>query len=404
MDAQFATDIRELLGWIDRLRAPLRNRYDSDREDPEVGWIAKEMLDHLGTFESGLKELFKKEWDQPQLAPENKAFYYRTSRAVDVFEKHLIPQILRFDETDRFMTRLIAYWMKEINWPDARHPFVIPDSDMFFVSFPKLKREIAPIRVPRSAADDIRALVFDIHEMTHILLRSSDDVRAVLQGDLRKQIGHYFVDSEDPDLQRHTEIIAIWRDAWLEEMTCDMVATYVTGKAFSDQTLRSTRLMWETIFDDEESHPAWGARLTGSAAVLRAMGHIDEADQVDLDMKAYIARTGETPQTSYAKLYPEALIQSIADRVVQGCEALGIKNFDQVSRTTGVLSLISRAWDNFRLEPITYRIWELGALTRVRSELMGPPGPDNKPRAQPARPKPMFPPSLPGASNLAIAA
>jgi hypothetical protein len=392
MDLQFAIDIHELEGLIDRLSYPLRQRYDADPDDPEVGWIAREMLEHLETFQMGLDELFTHEWDQPHLAIENKAFYYRTGRAVDVFEKHLIPPILRFDETDRFMTRVIAQWQSENNWPDARQPFVIPDSNMFFVSFPRLKREVAPVRVPRSAADDIRAWVLILHEMAHNLVNSSAEMRAALQGDLRKKIGHYFVDSEDPDLAQHTEIIGIWRDAWLEEITCDMVATYVAGKAFSDQALRSTRLIWETIFDDEETHPAWGARLLGSASVLRAMGHDGEARRVILDMMAHVSRTGETPDPSYEKLYPDKLIQTIADRVVKGCQALGIKSFDQVSHTAGVLGLISTAWDYSRLDHPTYRLWESGVIMRVRHALLGPPDVDGnsaRPRAPvPTRPFP----------------
>jgi hypothetical protein len=241
--------------------------------------------------------------------------------------------------------------------------------------------------------------------MAHILLSSSPEMRAALQGDLRMKIGHYFVDSEDPELQRHTEIIGIWREAWLEEMTCDMVATFVTGKAFSDQTLRSTRLMWETIFDNEETHPAWGARLTGAAAVLRSMGHDEEAHQVVVDMMAHVARTGETRASLYDKLYPPELIQDIADRVVKGCEALGIKSFDQVSRSTGVLALINKAWDHFRYNPASYRLWEYAALARVRASLIGPPGLDQGPPPEPTpRPTPLFPTTPPGAPNIAVAA
>jgi hypothetical protein len=409
MDTQFANNIYELLGLIDRLRTPLQERYNANPNDPEVAWIAKEVLGHLDTFEEGLKKLFDKRYDRPELAAVNKTFFSRTSRALDVFERYIIPKILRFDESDRFMTRVIAQWEKEINWPDKRQPFVIPDSNMFFVSFPQLTRKIAPILVPTSAADDIRYLVFDIHEMTHLLLRTSDDMRAAIQGNMREQVGLYFLYAEHPALQQHTEVISMWRDAWLEEFTCDMVATYVAGKAFTDQTLRSTNLMWETVFESGDTHPAWGARLAASAAVLRAMGHTAQARQVTADMMAHVARTGEKPDLSFKLLYPPELIQAIADQVVKGCKALDIKGFDQVSQKTGILGLINNAWDRFRADPASYRLWESGVLTDLRKTVLGAPAPAVVPIPTPVQPAgptaavtpPVQPPDAPG---IAVAA
>jgi hypothetical protein len=281
---------------------------------------------------------------------------------------------------------------------------------------------MTPIRVPRSAADDLRYLVFDIHEMTHVLLRSSDDMRAAIQGDLREQVGLYFLYHEHPALQENTEIIGIWRDAWLEEITCDMVATYVAGKAFPDQTLRSTNLMWETVFDSGKSHPAWGARLAAASAVMRAMGdsaqargntaqarqHYAQARQVTADMMAYVARTGEKPDLSFKLLYPPELIQTIADRVVQGCESLDIKSFAQVSQKTGILGLINNAWDRFRADPATYRLWESGVITNLRNTLLGKPVPKIVPPHSVAppgpAPAPIFPTTPPDAPGIAIAA
>ena len=367
MDAQLQSNVDELLGTLDRLRGPIEERYNAWPDDPELGWALSDILRQFDTFERGLNALKDPQNDTPKLAAVNKAAFNQIGRAIRKYDDYLVPQLIRFDETDRAITRLITQWQKEVNWPDKR-PFVTTDSSMYFVSFPNLAARISPVRIPRSAADDIRSLPFVIHELTHVLLRGDRNARRTLQGNLREVVGLHFLNERRVDQQ--TDIIGVWRDAWLEELTCDMVATYVTGTAFPDQTLRATRLMWQTVFEQGESHPAWGARMAGSAQVLRAMGHDAEARQVTSDLLDYVKRTGETPSNGFEVLYPPDLLRQIAEQVVQGCRDLGIQGFDaQPVQKNTVLGLLTTAWARFRADSASYRLWESGALRAVHARL-----------------------------------
>ena len=367
MDAMLRDDINDLLGRIDRLRFPLQDRLDAAPRDPELSVVCGEVLGSLAFYEGELNKILSPRFDRPELASINETAKYQIGRRLDEIEDYLIPQVMHFNDHDRMLTRLIKQIAKESNWPDKRQPFAIPDSSMYYVSFPYLARNVFIVREPSSGPDDLRSYPFLVHEMTHTLLRDTF-ARNKLQGNLRDQIGMHFL--RERGLDENTEIIGYWRDDWLEELTCDMVATFVMGKTFADQTMRGSRLMWKSVLTQGKTHPAWGARLYGSAAVLRKMGHDAEAREVEAALDAWVQRTGEKRPAEFAMLYPPAVLNQIAAQVVKGCNDLNIKGFDKATPGANEVStLVATAWGRFRKDSATYRLWESGMVKALRQRL-----------------------------------
>jgi hypothetical protein len=207
--------------------------------------------------------------------------------------------------------------------------------------------------------------------MTHILLEDPK-LGDQLVGDFRKVIGEYFINQTGP-LRVSAGVIDTWRDAWLPEFVGDMVAAVVTGPTFAQQWMRFSRELAMPAYEDGKTHPSGDARIRGVAAVLRAMGKTAEAKAIDDEWRAQLASTGQKPPRGYKLSVPDVLIDQLAKRVVDGCQALGIRSYDLATNQPGdIVGIIQTAWQQFRSDPAGYGLWERQTLRDLWSTISPP--------------------------------
>ena len=150
-----------------------------------------------------------------------------------------------------------------------------------------------------------------------------------------------------------------------------MVATFLVGPAFGWQHIRlctgNSNGAYFPALGEFSSHPADEARLRGIMAVLGQIGSTDAATELQAAWESYLALTAEDRPAEYDVCYPQALLDSLAHQVVQGCSNLGLRGFSEcnLADENDLPALLNKAWERFRSEPATYASWETQQLARL---------------------------------------
>ncbi len=313
---------------------------------------------------------------EPTLLTSHLQLYKRWNELATLVESYPLPFIERYAQSDRWLTRLCRRLAEQVRWPTPP-PLVAAFSAQYYWTV----AGFGLVCVPATEGTTLLGLPDLCHELGHILLLHHKDalVGDFIQRDLADYIQEELrrVDAQQrpPEYrQLYVRLFAQWQDEWSQEFLSDMVATYLVGPAFGWQHLRlcagRSRDAYRPALGDERStHPADEARLRGVVAVLRRMGASEPARQVTAVWDRYLAVSGESRPTEYDVCYPQALIESLARRTVDGCRALGVRGFDQVNDPPrDIPSLLGEAWTRFLNDPVGYGDWERVQLDDLSHE------------------------------------
>ena len=298
----------------------------------------------------------------PQLNADHLRLYRRWAERESFMERYVVPPLERFTEHDRRLTRLVRKTCEQIGWP-LPAPMVISDSDSGYMTY----MQLLMIKVPAAEDESILAYPDLAHELAHIL---SMRFRNQLIGDFENHLSKYISQEMQKSPPLSPQLFEQWRNYWLEEYLCDMVAVYLGGAAFGMQHRRLVSGYPARAFQNAPSHPADSARLRGAVAVLRKMGDDAGADDIQQLWDQHLANTGEKPTAEYRRTAPDFLIDLLADRVVEGCRRIGLRAFDARPRAAGdIFAMITEAWQRLRSDPDTYHRWEAQRLRQLWKQL-----------------------------------
>jgi len=303
--------------------------------------------------------------------------YKRWHEQATFVEFFPLPFLERYAAPDRRLTRLCRRLTQQVNWP-LPSPLVGAFSNNYYWTLADFSLICAP------AAEGVTLLGLPdlCHELGHILLVRYE---GAIIGDIVQELTAYVAQEQrqaesDQRPGDHREVyeglLALWRDAWVREFASDMIATYLVGPAFGWQHVRLcaslSHAAYHPALGEAAEHPADAARLRGVVAVLDHLGRVADGERVRVLWDQYMAATGEDRPLEYAVCYPHALIDSLAARVIAGCQTLGIRSFQDSSDAAGdLVSLLAGAWEQFLTTPQTYTTWEDLRLTALWSDLEG---------------------------------
>ncbi|MFQ5872324.1 MAG: hypothetical protein ACE5JL_00780 [Dehalococcoidia bacterium] len=313
----------------------------------------------------------------PTLLPNHLQEYRRWNELARLVESYPLPFIERYSALDQRLTRLCRQLLEQVGWP-LPHPLVAAFSREYYWT-------LAPfslICTPATEGTTLLGLSDLCHELGHILLLNYEDS---LIGDFRPELVGYIererqrVDRAQRPPQYHQLydlLLAQWRDEWLREFVSDMVATYLTGPAFAWQHVRlcvgSSEAAFHPSLGEMAEHPAEEARLSGMLAVLERMNTGAVATRIRALWDTYLSVSTESRPAEYDVCYPQTLIDSLARRTIEGCQALGLRSFGHLADSSGPIdipSLISEAWERFMSNPQAYFDWEHQQLDALWQEL-----------------------------------
>jgi len=370
--------LRALLHDLERRCAVLRDRLAAIPADPD-------MRDHaLGGYQvierarrDTVQLLADPALGAQALLSNHLQLYKRGNELATLVESYVLPFVERYNESDRRLTRLCRQLLAQINWP-LPVPLVASVSSQYYWTQPAFNL----ICVPAAEDSTLLGLPDLCHELAHLLfLHHETD----LIGDFLKQLAVYVAhaqqqidgDQQPPEYEAlYDHLFTQWSDAWVQEFVADMVATYLAGPAFGWQHIRLCagrgQAAYSPALGETAEHPADEARLRSVVAVLAYLKAEPIAARVQELWTRYIRISGETPPLDYALCYPQELITVLAERVVDGCRALGLRSFAQETDPPGrrdIPTLLVEAWEQFLGNPQNYLNWERVQLESLWRDL-----------------------------------
>ena len=365
-----------LLRDLERHCVVLRDRLAAIPADPDVRTQAVHAYREVERIRREVVQLLQ----DPSLGlslllPNHLQLYKRWSERVSVIESYPLLFVERYTPSDRQMTRLCQRLASQIGWP-LPPPLVVAFSNQYYWAMP----EFNIICVPAVEGTSLLGLPDLCHELGHILLLAYWDA---LVGDFLSELASYILREQHrvETEQRPKEYRSLynllfmqWEDAWLLEFVSDMVATYLVGPAFGWQHVRlcasNSSAAYHPTLDERADHPADEARLRGIVAVLARMGAAETGARITTLWESYLEASRETRPQDYEVCYPQALLESLAERVVTGCRSLGVRGFDQPGdMVIDLPTLLGEAWERFLASHQTYVDWERSQLETLWGEL-----------------------------------
>jgi hypothetical protein len=293
--------------------------------------------------------------------------YQNLTRLMYERETLELPFILHFEEGSRRATRLCEELLANISWP--YEPILVGTmSSQYYWTLPYWRI----VATPSNEEKRLLGLGDLCHELGHTAYtiddrKLVDDFPIALGKHLRGNLDSpHIPDGKDAN-DYLTEVFYRWQESWLQEFVCDLIACYLVGPAFLRQhaRLRAMAQPNAPIFNikTNSSHPADHARATACLLQLRKLGFDAQADRLEEVWGELVTSSGEDPMGLYHLLYPEALLELLAESVINGCASIGLRPYDpDADPTTDIPRLVNEAWARLEAAPGEYREWEEGAL------------------------------------------
>lgn len=372
------TFLRALLQDLERRCVVLRDRLATIPADPD-------MRDHaLGGYQviertrrDAVQLLADPALGTQALLSNHLQLYKRGNELATLVESYVLPFVERYNESDRRLTRLCRRLLAQVNW-SLPLPLVASVSSQYYWTQPVFNL----ICVPAAEDTTLLGLPDLCHELAHILFLRHE---TTLIGDFLQRLATYIIRAQQhvdahqqpPEYKAlYDHLCTQWSDAWVQEFVADMVATYLVGPAFGWQHIRLCAGRGQAAYypslGETAEHPADEARLRGVVAVLTYVKTEPMAVRVHDLWTRYIRISSETPPQDYALCYPQELLTALAERVVDGCRALGLRSFAQERDPPGtrdIPALLVEAWEQFLATPQSYLTWEREQLAALWREL-----------------------------------
>lgn len=215
------------------------------------------------------------------------------------------------------------------------------------------------------------------HEIGHLLHsmfggKSCEVSEGIIDKHFAKEIVRVIDDGTAPHFQETLELAKyLWQASWLEEFTCDLVGTYMTGAAYAWTNLKllSTGHGSTKIFEYSQSHPADEARMRIIILMLEKLCLTNDKNEVEAAWKIFLKDTEVFKPNDYPLLYPQKLLQQIVDEFFVFYQNADLVSYPElISKGTNSISqLLNEAWLNAQTNPADYFNYETNSINNLRS-------------------------------------
>lgn len=313
----------------------------------------------------------------PDYQPERLRQFRRIVKHMNMLETTAISALVRHNEDDLFLNRLIEHIRVETNLP-LLPPIVSSLSQEYFHILTNLNL----LFVPLSEGDFLLHLPDLYHELAHPLIAERYDRRVLaFQAALSQTLDMVleYISAEQEKEQRKNRppqriafYLYLWQQSWLEwatEFYCDLFAICTVGPAFAWSHIFLCAKYGKNLFEVPTtgmiSHPADDARMKAMLYALRQLGYTNETDMISAKWNELITISGAKADAEYRRCFPEHLLQTIAATAVQGVQDIGCLVANP-TLSAPVYNILNEAWAEFFNNPMQYTTWERTAVRRLR--------------------------------------
>ena len=216
------------------------------------------------------------------------------------------------------------------------------------------------------------------HEICHLIYKQYSNS---LIGNFKKDIKTFYeeeiirVDDEgrSPELKTiFQETLQKWLAAWIEEFTCDLMATFLVGTAYAWTNLKLSTISsrYKRVYMHSESHPSDEARMRAIFLMLTLNSQGDKAKTVNTSWDTFLKVTTNPMPDNYNFLFPDHLIDKLANYVFKGCKAIGLSNYDlQIQKFGNPISkILNDSWNKLLDNPGEFKDWESKVIAEIKAQ------------------------------------
>ncbi|SMC54033.1 hypothetical protein [Pedobacter nyackensis] len=303
----------------------------------------------------------------------NLYLFNKANREFNAIHSYRYLAIKNYKKPEIFFFRLITQIYNE-HRINALPPIVstISNHDYYYWAVPYF--EI--IALPSGEENSLLNLPDMYHEIGHLM-------HSMFRGGSSEQsakiIDKYFASEivrvEDEGLGEHfkgplEDARHLWAASWLEEFSCDLVGTYMTGGAYAWTNLKllSTGHGSSKIFESSESHPADEARMEIILMMLEKLGLDAEKAKVERSWKSFLKDTEVFRPSIHKMIFPKKLLQQIVDEFFEFYQNADLASYTELSALGqgSISEILNEAWATAQADPLQYFAYETGKILDIR--------------------------------------
>lgn len=333
-------------------------------------------LQMLGDLITDIEELINSgDLDIESLSSNNIIKYNTFHERLLTIELFRYLVIVNYGKPEEYFKKKISRIYKEINCLQ-KQPIVttISNSENYYWALPSYDI----IAVPSGEEKNLLNLPDLFHEMGHLIYNQYE---IYLKGDFEQSLNRFY-ESESQRVfyeQRSTSLInfyrekqAWWLSSWIMEFTCDLIATYLVGPAFAWTNLKLTTLSSgkNLVFQESASHPSDEARMRAVFYMLTKMGHTKEVEEIKENWNKFVKTTNNNVPSHYNYIFPQALIEELADCVYTGCMNIDLTIYSEQLELYGepISKILNDAWNTLFTSPDSFKEWEKGKIEQIENQ------------------------------------
>jgi hypothetical protein len=314
--------------------------------------------------------------DDDFFTPNVSILYSHLEEEYREIEQYLFQPISRYDrKAEGYFELVIRLIYKEINFlQEPPYISTMSNSDAYFRAYPKYKI----IMLPHGEEKHLLNLGDLYHEIGHLVYMQFEPF---LIGDTIERLSDYYRDL----IQRHGRSDhglksaihhgrQIWREYWVEELACDLMATYMVGPAYGWSHLKLCVMSSKhnDLFSHSNlyrNHPPDAVRMHVILVMLGLIGCQSEAAAIASTWEDLLRANRNRVPPHYDQLFPTAQLDALASSVFNGCCDIVLRSYPQqlVQETLPISSFINGAWKKIINEPGNATDWTKSQIAIIHS-------------------------------------
>ena len=347
--------------------------------------VPRELMSLQSTCEQKLDEvasrlrylLEDKLINQDQFSKERIRFFRRYTEDLDELELG-VSALIRANEDDVFMNRLVFKIHQEINYPIYPPVVSCISKDYFWIN-----TRLRLLAVPPVEADFLLHMPDLYHEMAHMILSETSNPKTE---PLRESLSDFYMDVEayfqnkieenrklTGPKEYFEQILMNLRDSWImhwaPEIFCDLYAVATLGPAYAWSHFHLSASKCPNPFrvnvQGLMSHPPDHARMETLLVALRQLGYTSASDEITKRWTELLNLNGARIDGDYRKACPEHLLEKSVDHALTGVKGIRANTKEDMDKEC-VGYLLNEAWRTFWQSPADYPENEARLIVRLR--------------------------------------
>jgi len=233
------------------------------------------------------------------------------------------------------------------------------------------------IAVPFGEEHNLLNLADLYHEIGHLIFRQYPDI---VEFKLLPDLNSYFERQIDLSIDEKTNTYYVpffnekrnhWKEYWIEEFSCDMIATYLCGPAFAWTNMKMSALSNrdKAIYADSPSHPSDESRMRAVFMMLDKSGFSSECREIKKSWDQFLNHINNPKHPDYKFIFPDDLLDQLSTIVFDYCKGIDLAPYIEQIEThkTTISKIINDAWYELHNSPFEFERRQKEMIEEIKS-------------------------------------